>query len=170
MLTDLPGDWRVAGSRYQGSNMGWLRELAEATEGRADPLRVYRGIYEAHINFRHEIVNLMADHWPSFGDSGELDRWIERTGHGWFNSYGVVDHWTQLPLKILDEDPRPLLVYMARHRREDQPEYGWRWHKWGPYLGVHEGATDHEYLRDALDVVEVFSYCIVELKPRKEAT
>ena len=157
MLIDLPGDWRVVGSRYQASNMGWLRELAETVYGRAEPLRVYRGIYEAHINFEHEIENLIADHWPEFpGFPAEGD---------WFNSYGVVDHWTQLPLKMLNEDPRPLLVYLARHRREDQPEYGWRWHKWGPYLGVHEGATNYEYLRDALDVVEVFSYCIVELKP-----
>lgn len=156
MLIDLPGDWRVTGSRYPRI----YDDLAEITGGRRDPLRVYRGIYEAHINFEHEIENLLVDRWPAFEDlSTKYD------DEQWFNSYGVVDHWTQLPLKLLDKDPRPLLVYLARHRREDQPEYGWRWHKWGPYLGVHEGATDYEYLRDALDVVEVFSYCIVELKP-----
>lgn len=160
MLIDLPGNWHKVGSRHPYPRM--YDEIARSMGGRADPLRVYRGIYETHLNFEHEIENLIADHWPSFALGMGVGR------DDWFNSYGVVDHWTQLPLKVLDEDPRPLLVYLARHRREDQPEYGWRWHKWGPYLGVHEGATDYEYLRDALDVVEVFSYCIVELKPQGE--
>ena len=132
------------------------------------PTRVYRGVYEAHINFHKEIQDLIVDDWPSFHlhESGEWDRWIEYTGHT-AASFGVVDHWSQLPLAALDADPRNLLVYLGLHRRADQsPDGGWRWHRWGPYLGVHapENSTNYEYLHEATDVVEVWSYCVVEVR------
>lgn len=163
MLKDLPEDWTLLDDSF-------IYELRAAFSdvGTWLPTRVYRGVYEAHINFDKEISNLIVDQWPSFHnyESLEWDRWIEYTGNP-AASFGVVDHWSQLPLKALNADPRNLLVFLGRHRRADQPERGgWRWHKWGPYLGVHapEVSTEHEYLHDATDVVEVWSYCVVEVR------
>lgn len=158
-LKDLPESWTSPDDPF-------IYMLRAAFSPRL-PTRVYRGVYEAHINFDKEIQDLIVDQWPAMNDNSiEWDRWIAYTANP-AASYGVVDHWSQLPLRALDADPRNLLVYLGLHRRADQsPDGGWRWHKWGPYLGVHspETSTDFEYLYDATDVVEVWSYCVVEVK------
>lgn len=162
MLVDLPGGWK------DPTNHEFVYHLRNALgqSGTEAPLRVYRGVYLAHINFNHEIGHLIKNDWPSFtGGTDWTD--FDYRNDDLFNSYGVVDHWTQLPLKRLDGDDRPLLVFLGRHAKADQsPRGGWRWHKWGPYLGVfREQAAAHEYLYDTPDVVEVWSYQVVELKP-----
>lgn len=166
-LKDLPEGWKSPDDPFIYA----LRAAFGDRDGANGPTRVHRGVYEAHINFDKEIQNLIVDQWPSGPsfhnhESPEWDRWIEYTGHP-AASFGVVDHWSQLPLAALDADPRNLLVFLGRHRRVDQsPDGGWRWHKWGPYLGVHspETSTEYEYLYDAIDVVEVWSYCVVEVR------
>jgi hypothetical protein len=160
MLKDLPEDWADA--------IDWfMLRLREITSGSPDTKaqRVHRGIYLAHLNFENELRpvahgGLVVDGWPEFDPpDGDHDM-------TWFSSYGVVDHWTQLPLDLLDKDKRNLLVYLSRHRKEEQPEEGgWRWHKWGPYIGVfQEQARAHEYLYYTPDVIEVYSYRILEVK------
>lgn len=166
-LTDLPPDWRPA----QDDLSRLLRSLTSnqtvypvnSAYDDWQPRRVYRGIYEAHINFDKELEGLIVDQWPDFSDWS----WESPNSMRGFYGYGVVDHWTQLPVRMLDDDPRHLLVYLSRHARDDQPPHGgWRWRKWGPYYGVHspETSTDFEYLHDATDVVEVWSYCVVEVR------
>lgn len=163
-LKDLPEGWT-------SPDIEFIKMLRIAMGGVVDapgPVRVHRGVYEAHFNFDKEIEDLIVDDYPSFHlyEAGEWDRWIEYTGNP-AESFGVVDHWSQLPLAALDADPRNLLVYLGRIRRADQPERGgWRWHKWGPYLGVHspETSNDFEYLHDAIDVVEVWTYHVVEVR------
>jgi hypothetical protein len=45
-------------------------------------------------------------------------------------------------------------------RKDDQPKQGgWRWHKWGPYIGTHE--KQFEYLADEEGIERVFCYHIV---------
>lgn len=153
MLTDLPAGWSTPNDPFIHA----LKSLLELTN--VPTLRVHRGVYLAYTNYDHEIRDLILDDWPPF----------DAFGYGtenYFNCYGVVDHWTQLPLKDLDTDSRHLLIYLARHAKSEQPsDGGWRWHKWGPYLGVfQEQVAAHEYLHDTPDVVEVFSYRIVELR------
>lgn len=161
-LKDLPEGWTSPDDPFI-----YMLRAAFSDVGTRLPTRVYRGVYEAHINFDKEIQDLIVDQWPAMNDNSiEWDRWIAYTDNP-AASYGVVDHWSQLPLQALDADPRNLLVYLGLHRRADQPERGgWRWHKWGPYLGVHspETSTDFEYLHDAIDVVEVWTYHIVEVR------
>lgn len=155
MLRDLPEGWKPPNAPNDPF-IALLRDTL-ASDAPATPTRVHRGIYEAHINFDKEIEDLIVEQWVDFSMWGDSD----------FYSYGVVDHWSQLPLARLDDDERNLLVYLGRHARADQPEHGgWRWHKWGPYLGVHtpETSTNFEYLYDATDVVEVWSYQIVVIK------
>lgn len=156
MLIDLP-----AALRYDADPL--LEQLAIMTNGRPTPLRVHRGIYLAHVNFDHNIDHLIAERYPDFNP----EMWKDAADSDWwFNCYGVVDHWTQLPLKLLEMDPRKFTVYLGQHVKNDQPETGgWRWHKWGPYLGVfREQVATHEYLYETPDVVEVFSYSICEMK------
>lgn len=151
MLTDLPLRWYDA--RRDGD-----RALIGLIYDQLEPVRVHRGVYLTHLNFHNEIHDLVMHNYPGFNPSDGYDPF--------FCDYGVVDHWTQLPIARLDADDRHFLVYLTRHAKAEQPErYGWRWHKWGPYLGVFKAqAADHEYLYDTPDVIEVFSYHVVELR------
>jgi hypothetical protein len=79
------------------------------------------------------------------------------------SSYGVCDS----PEQILERFPRlatipeRLLITINEVRKEHQPDHdGWRWHKWGEYIGNKE--IMHEYLADEDDSIEsVFTYQIL---------
>ena len=78
-------------------------------------------------------------------------------------SYGVCDGMDNLldraPELITSE--REFVVTMTRVRRDDQsPEGGWRWHKWGEYLGTFDSQC--EYLYDEVGIEEVYCYHVFE--------
>lgn len=79
------------------------------------------------------------------------------------SSYGTCDNVQQ----ILDEYPelqdpnRQFVVFVATVVRADQPATdGWRWHKWGPYIGKLK--PEHEYIYDETDIEQVLIYEIYE--------
>jgi len=60
MLKDLPEDWRAPQEQF----LVMLRELNGGHQ--SQPVRVYRGVYLAHINFDKELdaTGLLVNHWP----------------------------------------------------------------------------------------------------------
>lgn len=73
--------------------------------------------------------------------------------------YGVCDSPEQLleHLPHLAEDPEAYMVAMVEIRRDRQSDRGgWRWHKWGPYIGTQN--PQHEYLYDEKHIDSVFTY------------
>jgi len=69
-----------------------------------------------------------------------------------FNNYGVCDSPEQFAedfKELIESDPRPMVV-MFTHVAKDVSNKGlgggWRWHKWGPYVG--KGTPTREYLDD----------------------
>ena len=80
--------------------------------------------------------------------------------------YGVCDDLANLLQKCpeLESDPtRQFLVTLTRIDKSDQPESGgWRWHKWGDYIGSQEPTT--EYIADEPKIETVFCYHIYEKK------
>ena len=88
-----------------------------------------------------------------------------------FNSFksscGTCDNVQQ----ILDEYPelqdpnRQFMVLLQKVVRAEQPaKGGWRWHKWGPYLGSFE--PEHEYIYDETGIEQVLIYHIYEWMER----
>ena len=79
-------------------------------------------------------------------------------------AYGVCDNYTQ----VLEQCPelvgnvyRKFVLVVTKVTKQSQPaEGGWRWHKWGPYIGTQN--AQHEYLYDEPDVEEVYCYDIFE--------
>lgn len=76
--------------------------------------------------------------WPHLGDD--------------LNCYGVCDSIEQFQAKFherLEKDERTFCVFFT-HIAKDKDNAGqgggWRWHKWGPYVG--EGKPECEYLDD----------------------
>lgn len=79
--------------------------------------------------------------------------------------YGVCDNYQQVlekcPELRLDKD-RKFIVTVTKIEKATQPsDGGWRWHKWGEYIGTQEPQC--EYIFDEPDIEEVFCYHIYEI-------
>jgi hypothetical protein len=88
---------------------------------------------------------------------------------GDFWCFGVCDSPEQL-LSLLPPQvtagPERFVVAMVRLLQIDEPaEGGWRWHKWGPYIGTQE--PQQEYLADEPVIEEVWTYHVYRLDPPK---
>lgn len=79
--------------------------------------------------------------------------------------YGVCDS----PENLLQHDDyaptlggdRKFTVFLTPILRENEPPHGgWRWHRWGPYIGNQN--PKEEYIVDEQDIDLVFVYYIVE--------
>jgi hypothetical protein len=79
-------------------------------------------------------------------------------------SYGVCDNWEQIIEQApnLLTCPEKLVIFLGEVVRKDQsPEGGWRWHKWGPYIGTQNPQC--EYIYDEEGIEKVYCYHIVRL-------
>lgn len=75
--------------------------------------------------------------------------------------YGVCDNVEQVKnhLGAFLTNDTPVLVTLTPMRKADQPESdGWRWHKWGSYIGVQ--SPQCEYLADEPEIETVYVFHI----------
>ncbi len=65
--------------------------------------------------------------------------------------------------------PRKFTVFLTEVRKGHNG--GWRWHKWGPYIG-HQERSGCEYLDEEPNIESVFLFNIVEhrIPPEELAT
>jgi len=79
--------------------------------------------------------------------------------------YGVCDNYEQVLERykdILDDPNKNYVIGMCTVDRVRQsPEGGWRWHKWGKYIGTQN--PEHEYLYDDTHIDRVYCFHIYEL-------
>lgn len=80
--------------------------------------------------------------------------------------YGVCDSVENLLMKCPElaalADRRFIVTLTPIRKAEQSPTDGWRWHKWGPYIGNQKPQT--EYIYDEPEIEEVFVYHIYEWK------
>lgn len=98
-----------------------------------------------------------------FGSSGMLPGYEDYPRGLPVESYGVCDSPDQLLAKCpeIEASGRMFVVTVTEVRRDAQDaEGGWRWCKWGPYIGDHE--PQREYLADEPVIERVFCYHIYE--------
>lgn len=77
--------------------------------------------------------------------------------------YGVCDNSKQLleACPELAETGREFVVTLTRIVKADQPATGgWRWHKWGSYIGTQTPTC--EYIYDEPEIEQVFCFHIYE--------
>lgn len=136
-----------------------------------------RGMYViGHFNFDANLGKRCVSKYPfdpyervdrrlPFEQRSAAARAIEaEMGDAYPADYGVCDTPEQLIEKfpILDTDPRPFVVSFTKIAKAEQPPMGgWRWHKWGPYIGDHTPTT--EYLHDEPDIDDVWVYHVYEV-------
>lgn len=122
------------------------------------------GIYFSSLNF-HTAIAYYEEHRDEayaleYGKSG-----VNEDGSWYFETrYGVSDNLVQVlshAEEFLNSPDRYFCISMTPIIREDQsPTGGWRWHKWGEYIGTYE--SKHEYLYDE-DIDKVFVFHIYEV-------
>tara|TARA_Y100000310_G_C20444902_1_gene697881 strand:+ start:93 stop:428 length:336 start_codon:yes stop_codon:yes gene_type:complete len=73
--------------------------------------------------------------------------------------FGVCDSIDQVFDRHPDiqESAQRFVVALTLERKEEQPsDGGWRWHKWGEYIGTQE--PQFEYLFDEPEIEQVYTY------------
>lgn len=85
------------------------------------------------------------------------------------NASQVLDYYEHLLTQYGDYmNNRKFIITMTPIFREDEPEDGgWRWHKWGQYIGEFEHKCEYLYDEQGIDYVWVFT--ILEVEECKEA-
>lgn len=142
-----------------------------------DPIEVIPGIYVVPLNFDH-VINLISTEkiydqsWSFSGgkemaDSHDLTKFRElaESGYDIRSNYGVCDNYEQVLNQYpeLQNSNKKFVVSLTPMTKSEEPESGgWRWHKWGEYIG--EQNPTHEYLYDEPEIEEVFVYHIYELE------
>lgn len=135
---------------------------AQNESGPREPKKIGTGLWLlGHWNLEAEVdVPLkLIEQWPNLGEKEGL---------------GVCDSPEQAVEYLrpeLDNPDRKFFIGFVRMRRADQPrEGGWRWHKWGEYIGAQKPRC--EYLHDEPLVEEIYTFHVYERieieKPREK--
>ena len=152
-----------------------------------DPNLDTTGIYLEALNARHSIerltdyktVNPMGNKYLySVNEYGVADnatqviRMLEKSLKTYFFGNDLEDNfYLGLSLvKFMELYPEySLVLLMTPHiNTKDCSWGGWRWHKWGEYIGVHE--PQHEYLSCEKGIDYVLSYSLEIVKKIEEET
>jgi len=81
-----------------------------------------------------------------------------------FDSIGVCDGPEQLIAKLpkqVTEGDELFVISMVRVDKAAQEPGGWRWHKWGPYIG--DQVPTCEYLMDEPVIETVWTYHVYKI-------
>lgn len=125
-------------------NAEWLAEEEE-------------NLHPFHNGNLHELPKDSRKTWEILEQSGLL------------SPHGVCDSPEQLLAhpeysKMFAHEHRKFTIFVTLVRKKDQPlKDGWRWHKWGEYIGTKE--PQREYLYDEPNIDEVCLFSIVEHIP-----
>lgn len=132
---------------------GWENYIVLRQDYRKD----FDGVYVCGLN-----DNYLLEVLTNYRDARKLQSFYE---------YGVADNASQI-MDFYDNICREHTDYMNTHKfvilltpifKADQPEMGgWRWHKWGPYIGVHDIKCEYLYDEKEIDYVYVFHILEVE--------
>jgi hypothetical protein len=134
------------------------------------------GVYGAGLNFDHNIAaytqfdalrtydRLDKNGIPARYESGDsMSDYFEST----VATYGVADSVEQVKskYKALIESTAQIVIAVTEMRRDEQSESGgWRWHKWGEYIGTQE--ITREYLFDEPAIESVFVFHVYSVVPK----
>ena len=129
-----------------------------------DEIAAIIGMVNGNTTIPHEVVKGVYIR-PDFGSSLFLNPGYEPYPElRNIDCFGVCDEYQQildLEPALVNDPNREFVIKLTPVKKANQSEEGgWRWHKWGEYIGVHEITS--EYLYDEPIVEEVFCYHIYE--------
>jgi len=119
------------------------------------------GVYLGHLNLSNDIEEALPAleyerRYPSIPGESESD----------LCCYGVCDSVAQFLERVVTKlaaDQERTYVCTLCHIAKVPGEGGWRWHKWGPYIGDH--ASECEYLANETGFDDgVYVYSILQIE------
>ena len=136
--------------------------------------KIEPGIYETGLNFEHDISGYT--NFEAYGSYEQLSKeGIPIESRDWnaimngLSPYGVADSIDQIKEKYQEmiNSENPIVISVTEMRKDEQPEDGgWRWHKWGEYIGKKEPQC--EYLYDEPNIDSVYVFHIYAVRPKLE--
>ena len=119
----------------------------------------------SHINdpWAHEQRQVYDQAFSAAQATGDHDRLHEvmQGGREVFGLNGVADTVEQVLAhhqnQVDDPEKEYVLVVTPILRKHQPARGGWRWHKWGEYIGAHEVTREHLYDQPEIDFVLVYS-------------
>jgi len=169
----------------------WKKVYPNGMKGSTKTLQIIQdsdGFFWGDFNFNHNIEHsdyVLIDDLADFNlKTGMFYSWKQRQDEfkkpreEWnsevFNcesGFGVADNPEQV-LKhfktvINNPDVEVVISFTPIYKSEQPEDGGWRWHKWGTYIGDHE--IQHEYLYDEEGIEKVLVYQVYPVK-KKEVT
>lgn len=148
-----------------------------------NPQVISEGVIEGGLNFNHSIskeIEFIDDGMFGFSiENGALEMILSFSDldlktysdlhetHTFKNAYGICDNVEQVIEQYkLNESEKQFTISMTPMRKDEQPaDGGWRWHKWGQYIGTQEPTAEYLYDEEKIDLVYVFH--IYEWKNKK---
>jgi hypothetical protein len=124
--------------------------------------KIKRGFYHAGLNVHMFLEDTIKEEFPL------RERWwIKDLGDILPSSYGVCDSPEQLMRKAesaLEASKHKMFVTFYKVSKCREPKHGgWRWHKWGPYIGIKH--PRHEHIADENGTINtVYCFMIREAK------
>lgn len=113
----------------------------------------YTGVYNS--DFDEDIIDTWTKQVSYFGKGYKLaDDWI----------YGVADNIEQV-IELYNKNEEGLFSgnhVISYFEVKKSPECGWRWRKWGPYIGIKEPKC--EYLADEPEIESVICFSIYKVR------
>ena len=157
MLTNFKINWNAieeAKKDYISKNFS-EKESNDFIDSQVNVIMLFPGIYETNLNFNYTL--------KYFSNNKPKKEWNNIFENE--NSYGICDNYEQIlqyypELNSLD---RKFIISMTPIIKKDESEKdGWRWHKWGEYIGNQN--PQHEYLYDEEGIEKVYCYHIYEIE------
>lgn len=102
--------------------------------------------YLSNINLHHNKMYGLSEDMPYFEDYGVCD-----------NHQQILDLYPELVT-----NHHKYFIFLTPILKSEQPsDGGWRWHKWGTYIGTHDSQC--EYLYDEEGIEQVYCYHIYKI-------
>ena len=100
-----------------------------------------------------------------FGASSFLENVLNANSYSlMINLYGVADNWQQVLKKKKEfvKSKEKFVMTFSEIKQSDQPEKdGWRWNKWGMYIGDKNPRYEYLYDEKGIESVIIFHFHII---------
>ena len=121
----------------------------------------FKGIYIADLNSEHSLERLT---FSKIVDIMHTNRDLYWRNYGVCdNASQAIDYYNNLISERIINDKDNFIIMLVPIFKEGQPSSGgWRWHKWGPYIGVQN--PRHEYLYNEEDIEMIYCFSIIQVE------
>lgn len=134
------------------------------------------GIYMTGLNFEHSIEQYTdfksVDSYERLGKDGLPKKYEQGSSMtDYFDNtlevYGIADNVEQIKQMYQQQinSDNPIVISITEINKDDQPsEDGWRWEKWGKYIGNQNSQSQYIYDEPEIESVYVFTVHAVKSK------